>query len=111
LSREIERGANANGEFTRLADGTQWCWRDVTANLAITVGLAGGFRSGGQNSTYPAVFVAPPATNAFVLAASAFGAISHGAGSSVNWTWAVTAVTSQTAADRSVQLLAAGRWY
>jgi hypothetical protein len=107
----IERGSNANGEFARWADGTQLCWRAVTANLAIDTGFMGGFRSGGQNSTYPASFVAPPVTSVFPVNATAFGACAHGNPSVTAWSWAVTAVTSQSAADRTVQLMAVGRWF
>jgi hypothetical protein len=107
----IERGENANGEFARWADGTQMCWREVTVNLAISVSFMGGFRSGGQNSTYPASFVAPPVTSVFPVGATAFGACAQGAPSTVSWSWVVTAVTSQSAADRTVQLMAVGRWF
>lgn len=30
----IEHGSNANGRFTRFADGTQICWRSASINLA-----------------------------------------------------------------------------
>ena len=107
----IERGANANGEFARWADGTQICWREATANLAINVAFMGGFRSGGQTAQFAASFAAPPVTSAFPVAATAFGACAQGNPSTANWSWAVTAVTTQAAADRTVQLVAIGRWF
>lgn len=45
----IERGSNANGGFTRWADGTQLCWRTMDA-------LTGG----AQTWTFPALFAAAP---------------------------------------------------
>lgn len=107
----IERGSNASGEYVRFADGTQIAWREVTVSLAINVGFMGGFRSGGQNSQYAAAFAATPATAVYPLNSTAFGAMAQGSPSTVNWSWAVTAVTSQAAADRTVHLLAVGRWF
>lgn len=49
----IERGSNANGEYVRLADGTQWCRKDA----AYDTSLAGGANSGDQTWTFPASFV------------------------------------------------------
>ena len=107
----IERGSNANGEYVRFADGTQICWRALTVNLSISFAVMGGFRSSGQATTFPAVFSAIPAWFAFPVSGTAFGAVAHGAGSTNSWVWAVTAVTSQPAADRDVQLIAVGRWF
>ncbi|MNR87502.1 hypothetical protein D3C72_183750 [compost metagenome] len=57
----IERGANANGEYTKFADGTLICWfyQTISANLATT-----GYGSGAYNSynwTFPVAFAAIPA--------------------------------------------------
>jgi hypothetical protein len=56
----IERGASANGEFARFADGTQICTR---ANLsAANANTADGtlFRSANVTWTFPVAFVAAP---------------------------------------------------
>lgn len=51
----IERGSNANGEYTRFADGTQECWRQlVTDNITVA---AGGGLSPGYTWQLPANFV------------------------------------------------------
>jgi hypothetical protein len=34
----IERGSNANGDYVRLADGTQICWKTVTTGLVTQFG-------------------------------------------------------------------------
>jgi len=51
----IERGSNANGEYTRYADGTQICWGARTLNAVP----AGGSTS--VSITFPAAFSASPA--------------------------------------------------
>jgi len=109
----IERGSNANGEYVRFADGTQICWHTLTANVAINVAYFGGFRSGGQNWTFPAEFLSGSAPKLVAMpnAASAFGAASHSAPNATSGPWAVTAVTTQAAASRTVDLIATGRWF
>ncbi|MCA0963217.1 hypothetical protein [Salipiger bermudensis] len=59
----IERGSNANGHYTKYADGTMECWHvidagDTRANGAGT--YADPYRSGALNWTFPASFSAPP---------------------------------------------------
>lgn len=49
----IQRGANANGEFTRFADGTMICWR---AEYSIS--------NVGAVWTYPSPFSSTPSVNA-----------------------------------------------
>ena len=48
----IERGGNANGEFIRYADGTQECWRTLTAATGA-----------GVVWTFPAAFSVAPVVN------------------------------------------------
>jgi hypothetical protein len=108
----VQRGSNANGEFVRFADGTQICWHSVSiASLAISTGFMGGFRSAGQDWTFPAAFSANPSMNAYATGASAFGMAAHGAGTGVTGVYSFTAVTSQTAATRTATLMAIGRWF
>lgn len=109
--RVFERGSNANGEYVRLADGTQICTRRTSASLAVGTGHMGGFRSAGQTWTFPAAFAAAPAVTVTVENATAFGGILSGAPGTTSAGWAVTAVTSQTAATREVALMAVGRWF
>ncbi|GEM_PF-1153653 len=106
----IERGSNANGEYVRFADGTQWCWHRVTkAALPISTAMSGGFRTAGQAWTFPAVFagtprVTPTAIDMTAFGAAAWGVLPDSAG------FIFTSVTSQAAADRIVDLVAVGRW-
>ncbi|GAW37124.1 hypothetical protein RA2_04199 [Roseovarius sp. A-2] len=50
----IERGSNANGIYTRFADGTQICWNTLTFTDLATATI------GQQTWTYPAAFGAVP---------------------------------------------------
>lgn len=107
----IQRGINSNGEFVRFADGTQICWREVSVELSINTAFLGGYRSAGQNTTYPAAFIAAPICAVLPINATAFGAAAHSASSMLSWSWVATAVSSQTSAPRTVQLIAIGRWF
>ena len=57
----IERGSNANGEYTKFADGTMECWRFWDLG---SLSLAAGGLSAGYTWTFPAAFVGTsPAVN------------------------------------------------
>ncbi|WP_152968487.1 pyocin knob domain-containing protein [Gemmobacter sp. LW-1] len=113
----IERGSNTNGEYVRLADGSQWCWRDA----AYDASLAGGANSGDQSWTFPASFLSgtTPAveataratnTTADRLAAAQYlrvCATPSGASSGVF----VLANTGGAALTARADLRAVGRWY
>lgn len=53
LSREVEQGSNANGEYTRHADGSQTCWTKLVIKPAsdATTGIKS------ATWTFPATFV------------------------------------------------------
>lgn len=112
LGREIERGSGANGEYTKFADGMMICTHRLTAAaLAIATAYFGGFRSAAANVwTYPAAFTAVPRVTAAIVNGTAFGAI-LGTISATTADWYPTAVTSQAGVDRTVDLLAVGRWF
>lgn len=106
----IERGSNANGGYVKFADGTMVCRHTVTTNIAIDVANLGGFRSGGTTWTFPSAFssnaqcTATPTTSG----ASIGGSIGTGITSVA---YSHFAVTSQTATDRILALLAVGTWF
>jgi hypothetical protein len=57
----IERGANANGEYTRYADGTMECWAFAApGSSALSTSIGNLWRTGLLNWTFPASFVSPP---------------------------------------------------
>jgi hypothetical protein len=107
----IERGSNSNGEYVRFADGTQICTHAVSANLAIDTAFMGGFRSTAQTWTFPAAFFAAPVFTPVARNLTAFGAVSANVPGTTSATYAVTAVSSQSAATREVALHAIGRWF
>jgi hypothetical protein len=107
----FERGSNSNGEYVRFADGTQICTHAVSASLAIDTAFLGGFRSATQTWTYPAAFTGTPAVVPVARNLTAFGAVSANVPGTTSTTYAVTAVTSQSAATREVSLTAVGRWF
>lgn len=104
----VESGSNANGSYVRLADGTLICWHRVTVSQAISTSFMGGFRSSPQTWTYPAAFAASPEVCVTALAQTAFGASMNNTPGTASVGWVVTAVTSQSAADRIVSLVAIG---
>ncbi len=107
----IERDATGDGAYIKFADGTLICWHTQTVNLTIATGLHGGFRSGGQVWNYPAEFAsATVVVTATVRSITAFGANAY-PDSTTRCFWHVTAVTTQAAADRTVSLMAIGRWF
>jgi len=97
--RVIERGANANGDYVRLADGTQICWRSLT-----------GATGAGSNWTFPATFSAPPVVTgnavSVVLSAVCLDAAPGVAG-------AVVSARNSSGARRAdvMHLQACGRWF
>jgi hypothetical protein len=56
----LERGAGANGEFLRLADGTLICWRNGLSVAAATTAEGALWRSADVTWTYPAGFATAP---------------------------------------------------
>ncbi|MFN3527388.1 MAG: hypothetical protein ACK4YU_15005, partial [Paracoccus sp. (in: a-proteobacteria)] len=110
LDRAPERGANAGGDYRRLADGTQTCARVATASLALDVAAFGGFRCAYQTWTFPLAFAAPPVVLAAATGGTAAGA-NVGTVSATAAGWAATAFTTQPAAARTVSLTAQGLWF
>lgn len=116
VSRAIERGANANGEFMRFEDGTLQCWRVTGAEVGPvnTAAPSGGFISAPVAFTYPAVFSQRP-----VVSPSAFRSVDDpnivlGGAAAVS----LTGFTGYLWAAASLSLIAfrldysaVGRWY
>ncbi|MCC7320349.1 MAG: DUF2793 domain-containing protein [Rubellimicrobium sp.] len=106
----IERGTNADGDYLRLADGTQICTRALAATEAIATALPeGGYRSAGTAITWPLAFVAAPVvtmtTGPGAVAMQALSVTASGA--SAAW----IAVSSTAAGARSGHVMAVGRWF
>lgn len=114
----IERGANANGEFIRWADGTQLCLR---SSLISTTLAGGGYTETAW--TFPASFasgnvwiVTPVVRSSATATAREFAARYLRA--AAGWTTLATSVTvgmanshASTAATSIVDVTAFGRWF
>ena len=109
----IERGTNANGDYTRFADGTQICSHRLTG-VAISTAVASGlYRSAALSWTLPAAFVLGTTNGATV-----HGRVAHADGMSVNiadaaCTTAVAGIRAYgvaSIATAAVHLHAIGRW-
>lgn len=107
VDRQVERGGNANGEFTRFADGTLICW--VSGLSAID--------TDDTVWTFPAAFTYPTnparaAISGWVPAVLSVPRIlqigSLASGTSVN---VRVLSTSWARVAASVHLMATGRWY
>lgn len=116
----IERGSNANGEYVRLADGTQIC---STAGLILTAtcdtvrasGVSGASSAARPTWTFPAAFVAPPVVQADASGGTATS-IDRFAG--VNGAPTITSVSLQamdltggTTNTVEIVAIAVGRWF
>lgn len=56
----IESGSSANGQYTKFADGTMFCWLLITGlSIAMNSGYGGGI-VGTQNWAYPVGFASTP---------------------------------------------------
>lgn len=104
----IERGSNANGEYTKFADGTMIC-TFTTAGQTCTTAAGNVFTSGvGPNWTFPVAFVATP--HMFVSCQS----VSRWAnGNATNTTTGQFAQFSYVSSAGSVaaDLVAIGHWF
>lgn len=105
----VERGSNANGDWLRLADGTQLCWRSGLS--AANAGTADGalFRSANVGWTFPVAFSAVP-----VVMPGQAGDADCFVSVQVPTTAAVSARVRSTvskAAAVGFSLAATGRWY
>jgi hypothetical protein len=111
----IQRGGNANGQFTRFADGTQDCWAIVETGTTPSAPYGSLFTTSNRNWIYPMAFV--DGNVAF------FPSTVSGAGG--DYTWCGVGDTPIQATNASyrgwrpvsvslsitVSLLAKGRWY
>ena len=62
----IETGSNANGRYSRWADGTQMCWHTISAGSGIAAGAgtaASPYATSAFGWTFPAAFALPPVVN------------------------------------------------
>jgi len=111
----IERGANANGEYTKYADGTLICWKAITTNSTGTYASGALFGSDAYGpGAFPSAYVSVPmvasgatrGVNSDCVLASAFNPPTLN-----SWgAWRAMAI-SNAAVAAQINLIAIGRWY
>ena len=115
LAREAERGEGANGSYTRLAGGTQFCAISINETDTAWSTASGSIyvRASVLAWTYPAAFSASP-----VMSATVRRATLSGGGANINsisttgcdcTPWAAVSVAASN--SKFVHLTAIGRWY
>ena len=105
----VDSGSNANGSYVRYASGKIECRHNVTFNAAINTTYYGGYRSAAQTWTFPISFddgLGNPTVLIETALGTAFGSFRTNQTTATQAFYAVTAVSSQSAADRTVSLYA-----
>lgn len=111
----IEQGSNANGHYVRFADGTQLCWTHVDQTAVGWTSASGSLfvPASAYGWTFPALFAATP-----TVMPSVQGSVAGAQGASVQMLststahimpWSATPVGAST--EKSIHLLATGRWF
>jgi hypothetical protein len=103
----IETGSNANGKYTRFADGTQMCWHQVsitTASAGIWASLAWTFPASFNDGTVRVVSSQGSPVSNQVISSGATG------GSPTVGTIYLVSETSAVGAQ-SIDVFAVGRWF
>ena len=95
----IERGSNANGEYTRFADGSQVCNRSLVASVG-----------GATNWTFPAAFAAAPVVSGAAVAAVLSVVVLETAPTATAASFSARDKADARRAD-TCHLLAIGRWF
>ncbi|MDH1897848.1 pyocin knob domain-containing protein [Aeromonas caviae] len=109
----LRRGSNANGEYLQMADGTQICWRNWTANLAVTSDNTPytGYYCASLGFTYPVAFVATPTLTAGARATGYTTPVANGDLSAAGGALYITSNKAITARDYVLSYVAIGRWF
>lgn len=110
--RQIERGSNPNGTFTRFADGRMVCTYLQASSTQATTAAGNVFRTGSNTWTFPAAYALEPVVQRQSDGSPGFswGGIGSGVTSTTLCTWSVFAPTSSANAPEC-HLTADGPWY
>lgn len=95
----IETASNANGRYTRFADGTQICWRTMAAGAGAAT-----------TWTFPAAFIAAPAVTGNAVATVLSAVCLDAAPSTTAATFSARDKADARRAD-TCHLRAEGRWF
>ncbi len=108
----VESGSNANGNWTKWADGTMICWFNTTADRTPVVNASIGtfgwsyYGSGTSTWTFPVAFTAN--VGCWGRARNRSMGVSFGAPTLTNVAWNEAGASSEATND--ITLYAIGRW-
>lgn len=106
----IEKGSNANGEFTKFADGTMICWNYAAGEVTTTSATGSIFRSTSDTTwTFPVSFSVSPTCSGQADSASVRWLLLNAPSTtSVTFRQASSATSAPAVQTR---LMAIGRWF
>ena len=104
----IEAGENADGSYTRFADGTQICTSPNLPSGAVSTAIGALYRSDSIAWSFPMPFSAPPAVSG--TAGNAGRWLTLGYASELS-TFTRIISPSSSAASSDARLMAVGRWF
>lgn len=109
----IERGSNANGDYTKFADGTMFCSVSLTAAVSVTTAVGSLFIGGIAPTSFPAAFIAIPdvARFSYRLTGDVSSFVAAAADNDTSATTVRVAVYSPTSGTARVGYIAKGRWF
>ncbi|MCD2164278.1 hypothetical protein [Comamonas koreensis] len=112
----VERGSNADGEYTRYADGTQECWKIQTVNTAIANSDGGGvlYSPVVNLGSFARAFSpqAPAVTLTVSGGAGAFITSSSTSQTTTSWgSYYLSSGASRAATNYYISCSASGRWF
>lgn len=115
VDRMVERGSNANGDWTKLADGTaKVVFYDTNSITTSTLLASPIYRTVGQSYDLPITFIAPPnvvtdtTTNSSSIVWSAFGS---GGGATTTSVSNIFGLSTSSVTTTNISYTANGYWY
>ena len=110
--RIVESGSNANGSWTKFADGTMICRVTKQTNDELTYPLGQLFRTGSTRWVYPVPFVTVPQISAFPASGAGYTWVSIGQSAALNseCDFGVFSAVKRADVKPFVSVTAIGRW-
>jgi hypothetical protein len=112
VDRAPEHGSNANGTYTRYADGRQFCEYSATVTQAAE-GAYGMLFQGTREWIFPAVFIAPPSATigSFLMSTGASWGTLYRVSTTTSAGLRVMDVVTRPSQSTQLNVSAQGLWY
>lgn len=107
----IERGTNANGDYVRLADGTQICWCEKSSTDSQNIASGALYRTEGETVVFPASFAAGAAVQVNPGQSGTAEAWFTAEDPTVSSVQMYRMGTDNTATNVTYRCMALGRWF